>query len=510
MGDTENRAPAGYDAGLKRILLCCEGYDFVPLMGLPRNNYAPVKVFHDIDTVCVVVEANDPCAEVALNGIPLAAGQESKPVLLSCGKNAFSVTVAAADGRTKNEFRFKVFRDYPQPAWKQMKDTVPWVPRDSAGELVFRDRMWIIGGYTPRMANDVWSSGDGLVWTKEGDVPTRKGIDIPIAFVFGERMWVTDIEGVLFSSADGKSWSIATEEAPWRGRNSAGCVVFEGRIWVMGGRKAGELLNDIWSSPDGVHWTLESQHAPWSKRQIHHTPVVLDGRIWLLGGGVIGATYHPFVAWNDVWNSADGTHWEQVLDHAPWIPRIWGSSAVYRDRMWIMGGFRSEPTWENLGDVWYSSDGVVWRQLETVPSIRHSGANNVSFTLSDSVWAPRHEQSAYAFAGGLWIVGGMVWPLKNDVWRLTIPNLCFVTQPVIEIYAQGLYEYQAHADFNHSRQRVLYRLERGPTWLSVDKETGLLRGTAPQPGDFEVRLEAYDAGGETAQQKYTLHVLPIE
>jgi hypothetical protein len=175
--------------------------------------------------------------------------------------------------------------------------------------------------------------------------------------------------------------------------------------------------------------------------------------------------------------------------------------------MWIIGGFRAEPTWENLGDVWYSSDWVDWRMLETSPSIRHSGHNNVSYKLSDSTWAPRHEESVYTFDNALWVVGGMVWPLKNDVWKIEIPGLCFVTQPVLEAYVGGFYEYQAQADFNHNLGRVQYRLNNGSNWLAVDEDSGLLHGTPPQTGDLEVCLEAHDVGGETTQQDYTIHVI---
>ncbi len=506
MTDVENGIPEGRDAGLTHVFLECDGYDPIKMPAHPKYFHAPAHVRHDMAAVRIRVVTNDPHARITLNGTALVSGVATEPLPLAYGRNPFSGTVTSVDGQATIKFRCRVFRSYPHIAWEKVAAESPWVPRDSAGELVFHGRLWMLGGYIPEITNDVWSSADGLVWTREGEIPTRRGIDIPIAFVFGDKMWVADLDGVLFSSADGKVWSVVTEEPPWRGRASAGGVVFKGKIWVMGGVKGDDFLNDVWSSPDGVQWTLELQQAPWSKRQIHHTLLVLDGYMWLLGGGALGAEYYPFVAWNDVWRSADGIHWEQVLEHAPWVPRIWGSSALYLDRMWVIGGFRSDPTWENLGDVWYSSDGADWRRLETVPSISHSGYKK-PFVLSDSVWEPRHEQSVYAMGGSLWVVGGMIWPLTNDVWKLTIPGLCFVTQPLIEIYAGLRYEYHAFADFNRSRKPVRYRLKGAPDWLCVDGNTGVLHGTAPQPGEFAVRLEAYDEAGETALQEFKLHVL---
>jgi hypothetical protein len=106
---------------------------------------------------------------------------------------------------------------------------------------------------------------------------------------------------------------------------------------------------------------------------------------------------------NDVWSSEDGIHWKQETSAAPWHDRIWFSSVVYRNRMWIMGGW-SFP-YKNWSDVWYSKDGKTWEQLE-----------------SDVVWRERHELSAYVFKDKIWVAGGMVPPLTNDVWSLQLPK----------------------------------------------------------------------------------------
>ena len=50
------------------------------------------------------------------------------------------------------------------PDWKCVTEAAPWQPRDSQGELVYDDHMWILGGwFTPQTPNprDVWKSPDG-------------------------------------------------------------------------------------------------------------------------------------------------------------------------------------------------------------------------------------------------------------------------------------------------------------------------------------------------------------
>lgn len=505
--DAKTILTPGSDAGLRELTLTSERFSPVALSPRLRNRYAPVHVGQDVDVVRLIATPNEPKAEVLVNGVKVPGGAASPDIPLRPGVNPLTVAVTAPDGKTKKIFSPKVFRDYPTLVWKKVADVSPWSPRDSAGELVFDGRMWLFGGFTPGLVKDVWSSRDGVTWARMGEISASKsGFDIPLVFVFQNRMWVADADGLLFSSSDGAEWSLVTDQAPWRGRGAAGGVVFRGRMWVMGGAGKGKFLNDIWSSDDGVHWILEVETAPWSKRTLHNSPLVLDDKMWIIGGGATG-DYYPFRTYNDVWCSPDGRNWRRVTDEAPWPGRTWGSTIVYKGRLWLLGGFRSEPTWENLDDVWYSADGANWHRL-TFPAIcRHSGDHNVPVLINGSIWAPRHEMSVYAFDDRLWVAGGMVWPLMNDVWCLQIPGLTFLTQPVVEDFVGTRYVYRSRADFNRSRGKIRYRLVGGPAWLAVDPETGVVEGTAPAPGDVPVTVEAYDAGGETARQSYTLHIL---
>ena len=52
--------------------------------------------------------------------------------------------------------------------WVKVTDHAGWQPRDSQGELVYKDRMWILGGTPDNVARlaDVWHSTDGADWTK--------------------------------------------------------------------------------------------------------------------------------------------------------------------------------------------------------------------------------------------------------------------------------------------------------------------------------------------------------
>ena len=198
---------------------------------------------------------------------------------------------------------------------------------------------------------------------------------------------------------DGETWTQATAAAGWSPRIAAAAVVFQDRIWILGGTENyyfgddKSLKNDVWYSADGKEWKQATADAGWPARA-YHQAVVLNGKIYLFGGGNYVPKYH---AKSDVWCSADGVSWEQVTDAAPWSPRLWFPAAVYRDRMWILGGWSNNPS-RNWGDVWHSADGVTWTEIPNTP------------------WKPRHAASVFVHDGTLWMVAGN--NMQPDVWKL--------------------------------------------------------------------------------------------
>jgi hypothetical protein len=454
-----------------------EAGDLTPLYSPKKDRFA-LYVAHSVDRVTLTAAPSQPGATVTGAGEPLP---------LVVGRNMLPIVVTAPDGQTQRTYTVKVIREQPTLDWRRVLEHAPWPGRDSAGEIVHDGYMWLLGGYIPQVIGDIWRSRDGIEWQHVGDLPSESGVNIPpIDFVFDGKMWICNNAGEIFNSADGKQWNLVNASPPWARRYAPGGVVYDGKMWVMGGQR-GSLYNDVWASADGVDWQCVTESAPWSPRQPFGNVVVKDGAMWLVGGGI--AKYEPFRVYRDVWRSTDGEHWELVTDHAPWAGRIWSECVVYRNRIFLLGGFRATPVWENRADVWYSADGANWKQIKT-----------------DTQWSERHETSAYVHDGKLWVIAGNSWPLMNDVWSLRIEGMTFLSQPVIEEYTGARYEYRADADFNDSCQPVRYRLVDAPGWLQVDDATGVVSGIAPAAGDYDITLEAYDDAGQTARQSWTLHV----
>ena len=304
------------------------------------------------------------------------------------------------------------------PDW-HLEGNAPWQARDSQAEYVFQNQLWIMGGWFQSFEappRDVWASADGKEWNQVASNAPWLHSDLPMNITFQDKMWIMggwyngrlpghSASNQVWSSVDGVKWKQVTAAAGWTPRLAAGLVEFRGRLWMVGGTENyyfgddKSLKNDVWSSADGKDWKLETANAGWSPRA-YHQAVVLNDRIYLFGGGNYVPNYH---AKNDVWSSGDGVNWTRETEAAPWSPRLWFSAAVYRDRMWVLGGWSNNPS-KNWGDVWHSKDGKTWEQLP-----------------SKTTWKERHEHSVFVFKDKLWIAGGHAQPLSNEVWSLHLP-----------------------------------------------------------------------------------------
>ncbi|MGL4465415.1 MAG: Kelch repeat-containing protein [Planctomycetia bacterium] len=309
------------------------------------------------------------------------------------------------------------------PVWVKETDAAGWQPRDSQGEVVYKDRLWLFGGWFDSFhapPRDVWSSADGRSWDLvEKEAPWRHS-DLPMTVVHDDKMWLMggwtngrlpghEASREVWNSTDGKSWTQTTAAADWSARLAGGLVAHDGKMWILGGGENyyfgddSDLKNDVWSSRDGKTWTQATPTAGWSPRA-YHQAASYAGKLWVLGGGNYVPTFH---AKNDVWCSADGVNWECTTANAPWPPRLWFSTVVYRDRLWVLGGWTDkvgDTPAHNWGDVWSSADGKTWTEFK-----------------APTVWKERHEHSAYVFKDRLWVAGGHAQPLSNEVWSLFLP-----------------------------------------------------------------------------------------
>ncbi len=305
-------------------------------------------------------------------------------------------------------------------SWKQVTDNTEFAPRDGGGALVFKDRLWMLGGWNPedkvffpKVCNsEVWSSKDGSTWKLELKAAPWEGRHCAGYVVHQDKMWIVGgdpnqghHQSDIWNSADGVRWEKVCDPAPWGPRVLKYVVAFHDKIWIMGGQTLppfapGEEIfySDVWNTSDGVRWEKVADHLPWAPRGLIGGSVVFQDRIWILGGGTYDTPKRPGrIFYNDVWSTADGVNWKQHVAAAPWAPRQFHEVAAFDGRMWVLEGYN--PDSGNRNDVWYSEDGVEWTEVPGTP------------------WEPRHAASVYVHDNALWMVAGN--NMTSDVWKLT-------------------------------------------------------------------------------------------
>lgn len=186
----------------------------------------------------------------------------------------------------------------------------------------------------------------------------------------------------------GEHWWQVTESAPWGKRAQHTAVVFDDRMWILGGRGENEtLFGDVWSSADGVVWDLVTSSPGWSPRS-DHAAAVFAGKIWLTGG--INHT-----GLGDVWSSNDGVNWNEVTHDAPWVVCSSHSLTAHGGRLWQIGGYPFRRS------VWSTTDGISWTEhFADIPA-------------GDTLIA----HASLSFSGRLWVLGrGLFAVHSGAVW----------------------------------------------------------------------------------------------
>lgn len=215
--------------------------------------------------------------------------------------------------------------------------TTQFSQRAQHGAVVYNNKMWVIGGYGPVGAagggealNDVWSSSDGVTWTR-----ALASTDTPGTSQFTKRTWH---RVVAYNAGSGE------------------------KMYLIGGNGQ-TALNDVWWSTDGRTWSQVTATTPFTPGRGLHSAVVFNGRIFVIGG-LNGSTDY-----NDVWSSSDGVVWNQLTADgtAPFEKRSAFGAAAFNGRIRIFAGSTKRVGTYSyyLGDVWSSSNGL--RQDWTSP-----------------------------------------------------------------------------------------------------------------------------------------------
>jgi len=352
------------------------------------------------------------------------------------------------------------------PAWDASLADGPWTRRDSAHGAVFLGRLWLSGGFSDATGKDscfmtcsfydLWSSTDaeGASWNATPSFATattpdprdatpvvNNGVqDAPLPTDFYDSyspiiVWngeLTAIGTTVWQSVDGVTWArdnLADGTAARGPILGPAHATENSRALSLGGVlyfvqiDTGEVYST--TAADATGWT-DLGPIPGFTPRCGGTAFVLEGEIWVVGGG--DCDYSK--VYNDLWSSPDGVHWTEQPTPAAWSGRMWPCVATGDGIVWLAGGYA--PTdWLltdgtisarysiNHADVWYSKDGIDWRQFK---------ADLGSGLPDDGKLEPRHAPTCYftgasAATRSLIIMAGTGGTNPNDALAETLNSI---------------------------------------------------------------------------------------
>lgn len=286
------------------------------------------------------------------------------------------------------------------------KTEPPFADRDSHATIVFKNKLYIIGGgrsFGGNRYNDVWVSENGFDWTELTGGTRFTPRLWHSAVIFNDKIWIIGGNAAyqsgeelndIWSSEDGDTWVQETANPNFAPRYGHRTLVYNGQLWLIGGRNVADSISreEVWKSSDGIHWTLVTDAGGFGTGN-GFDAVVFKDRMWKIAGG------------NDsVYSSTDGENWVLETNEAAFGYRVQHSVASFDNKLWLFSG-ATRSGGAPVQEVWYSLDGKEWILAN----------NNAGFQAANFTSTP--------FGNGIFVIGGATGgsgrAVVNDVYKIT-------------------------------------------------------------------------------------------
>ena len=211
-----------------------------------------------------------------------------------------------------------------------------------------------------------WIAGPSITAARHGHRMVQFGNDI---YITGGRTGTTPLSTCQILNRVTNAFAAASGGTDFTtARYDHGCVVYNGRVYVIGG----ETTNDsAWTNSIAYTSTLNPPAFTtvgsgitgiWTARS-NFGCVVWKGRVWVLGGKTASGIYS-----NGVYSStAPETAWTTVSTSGSVFDARAGMQVfVYNDKLYVYGGYNTSGV---LSDLHSSVDGAVWVDETTTNSV---------------------------------------------------------------------------------------------------------------------------------------------
>jgi hypothetical protein len=293
--------------------------------------------------------------------------------------------------------------------WNLAIEKAPWHGRRGHELITFNDgsgpAMYLIGGFEVdeesgyrQYTNDVWKSTNGRDWTlvKERVVPPLdslydwyprmehscvvKNIEgVDYIYLIAGRSMQEDFDGRfstkyfkdVWRSKDAINWErIDNDDFGIRAEQAAAIDPVSGRIYIQGGTHGFtfepppnsthpiEKWEYLWYSDDGKNWEATNDTASFDQGLLWrsgHKFVFYQNTLLGLPGKTVSNLHYLFAKsqYYPIWAYDEGG--EFIVDSygAAFDPRHGYEALVFKDKIWVLGGFTSSHGQAN--DIWSST-----------------------------------------------------------------------------------------------------------------------------------------------------------
>ena len=222
--------------------------------------------------------------------------------------------------------------------------------------LTYKGLAWVIGGEvvvngSTQYTNDVWQTrpdNSGAYWVKVATAqfsPRKQHTVVE----FQNKLWLiggrnsSDSFAEIWSSSDGITWTKSVGTVPFGKRYNHISFVYNNKIWLIGGVTYPETpVNDVWCSSNGVNWVKVADHTQFKANGFlpngGYDSVVFLDRMWIIG--------NAFGDKRQVWQSVDGVSW-YLAPNDNFTNTTNFTLEIYNGSIWLLSS-------NGEFDVWHS------------------------------------------------------------------------------------------------------------------------------------------------------------
>jgi hypothetical protein len=224
-------------------------------------------------------------------------------------RHSTSVRAAAGDGRA---LIYVYEEQWPVPSvyasadggpWRRLGVTDSFPPMETSGLAFLRDTLWMVGSAMEGLVfrGGSWYSADGFTWkTALRDPPFGARVQPGVAAWKG-RLWLFGGGGDdVWSSADGIAWTREADQAMPADRHKPALVPHGDGLVLAGGSADWGSAENAWRSQDGRSWVPlpgDLSMLPASGLKL----LEFQGRIWALQGSADSTQQSPGGIWMAPW-----------------------------------------------------------------------------------------------------------------------------------------------------------------------------------------------------------------